>query len=123
MTLSELERQLAQLPAGSLVPVDWVREQVRAVEPVAVGETSLADLTVEEAGRALGRSDSTVRDYCRQKLLPGAYRQRGREWRVPRSAIRSFQQAEAAPPASAAKRARPDDREPDLEAWRKERAP
>ena len=60
-----------------------------------LGADPLADLTVESAGRILGRSASTVRDYARQRLLPGSYKQRGREWCIPHEAIRAFQKAEA----------------------------
>ena len=93
MTIADLERLVASHAPGSLIPRDWLLEQLKGVDGDA-GDP-LADMTIEEAGVVLGRSLSPVREYCRRDLLPGAYRQRGREWKVPREAIRAFQRAEA----------------------------
>lgn len=120
MTLADLERTIASQAPGALIPRDWVLDQIRSVTgPTDLGN-ELADLSVEQAGEILGRSTSTIRDYCRRGLLPNAYRQRGREWRVPRGSIRAFQRAEAAP----AKEARAPRKEGsiDLGAWREEMA-
>lgn len=120
MKLTELRALIEGHAPGSLIPRDWLLRQLDDVGS-AGGEgvaEPLADLTVEEAGRVLDRSPSTVRDYARRELLPGAYRQRGREWRIPRSAIRAFQRAEAAencPQEPSAPRG--DD---DLSSWREE---
>jgi hypothetical protein len=52
------------------------------------------DLTPEEAGAALHRSPVTVRAYCSAGLLTGAYRWRGRQWRIPRASLEALQAAE-----------------------------
>ena len=86
-----------------------------------VGEDSLAALDVEAAGKALARSASTVREYCRAGLLPGSYKQRGREWRVPRSAIEAFHRREHEAAQAASKAITPTRLgSTDLGAWRAE---
>lgn len=118
MTLAELRERLEQQAPGSLVPVSWVLSLVVELEPAATrASADGADLTAAEAGDLLGRSASTVREYARAGRLPGSYRQRGREWRVPRSAIEAFRQAEAT-----TMYAEPEPSEPestDLGSWRR----
>lgn len=83
------------------------------------------DLTVERVGEILGRSPSTVRAYARDGLLPNAYRQRGREWRIPHSAITAFRKAEATSRLTSVDRQDVEHARKvgpvDLSAWRKER--
>lgn len=55
------------------------------------------DLTIEEVGRLAGRAPSTVRTWCGQGRLPGAYRLQGREWRIPRTAIAALRGIAHAP--------------------------
>ncbi len=117
MILAELERIVASHAPGSLLPRDWLLDQLRGVTSTDQGD-ELADLSVEDAGRVLNRSTSTVRDYCRAGLLPGAYRQRSKEWRIPRSAIRAFQRKEAEPKQQTRRRVSGD--VVDLGAWREE---
>jgi hypothetical protein len=120
MTLADLERTIASQAPGALIPRDWVLDQIREVTGADVGD-ELSDLSVEEAGELLARSASTVREYCRAGLLEGAYRQRGREWRVPRGAIRRFQRAEAAVHEKPAERKKRRGSGPvDLGSWRNE---
>ena len=76
MTFEDL---LAELPDEALVPVGWVRGQL--------GVSAAVGMTVDEAAERIGRSPSTVRAWCRDGSLPGAYRLRGREWRVPPAAL------------------------------------
>lgn len=47
-----------------------------------------------------GRKPSTVRGWCEAGKLPGAYRLRGREWRIPPAALAAIQQAEHEPVTS-----------------------
>lgn len=131
MTLSDLKAKILAHSPGSLIPRDWLALQLEDVEGVATeqGTNPIADLTVEEAGKVLGRSPSTVREYARDGLLPGSYRQRGREWRIPHTAIAAFQAAESArpKPGGMAEGKMPSGRTlpasaVDLGAWRKERA-
>ena len=78
MTLEDL---LAELPDEALVPVGWVRGQL--------GVRAAVGLTVEEAADQFHRSTSTVRAWCRDGRLPGAYLLRNREWRIPPAAMAS----------------------------------
>ena len=80
----------------------------------------LAALDVDAAGELLGRSASTVRDYCRRELLPGSYRQRGREWRIPPDAIRAFHAREAREAGKANGAGKRQDDDTNLSAWRDE---
>lgn len=51
--------------------------------------TGLADPTIEEVARELGRAPSTVRGWRLAGEFPGAY-QLGREWRIPRADVRAY---------------------------------
>lgn len=88
-TLSRLARILEQLPADATVPVGWLREQI-GVPPELEGDTHVADMTVHQLATRLGRSDSTVRGWCVSGELEGAYKLKGREWRIPAAAARAF---------------------------------
>ncbi len=57
-------------------------------KPVAV------DLTVAEVAELLHRAPGTVRGWCATGELPGAYRFRGREWRIPAAAMEALQQGQ-----------------------------
>lgn len=127
MTLQELRGWLADLAAvEATVPARVVLARLPSLE--APGEQHgpgdvTADLTAEQAGQLLGRSASTIREYARAELLENAYRQRGREWRIPRAAITAFQRAAAAArTAPAEQRRAAQGGAVDLGAWRKERA-
>ena len=119
MILSDLRDWLSTLAeAHALVPAQEVLERL-PVSAEGAGVDPLAALDVDAAGEVLGRSPSTVRDYCRRELLQGAYRQRGREWRIPPDAIRRFHAEEAREARrenGAGKRLADDD----LDSWRKE---
>ena len=107
MTLSDLRSWLATLAeAHALVPAEEVLERLPATTAEGAAADPLVALDVDAAGEVLGRSPSTVRDYCRRELLPGAFRQRGREWRIPLDAIRAFQAEEAKGSGSVGKRGR-----------------
>jgi len=119
VTIAELVRTLKAQAPGSLIPRDWLLDLVLGMDQ-GVGEQAdtLVDLGIDEAGLILRRSSSTVREYCRRKLLPGCYRQRGREWRIPRAAIVAFQRNEAG--SAPERRDRRTRRELGLSDWRKE---
>ena len=119
MTLSDLRTWLSTLAeAHALVPAHEVLERLPVVTEGA-GVDPLAALDVDAAGVVLGRSPSTVRDYCRRDLLPGAFRQRGREWRIPPDAIRAFHAKEAREEGKANGAGKRQD-DADLSSWRKE---
>lgn len=92
-----LRRLANALPNGSAVPMprEWVLELLADTQSPEPDRLRLpVDLTPEEAGKALQRSPVTIRAYCNAGLFPGAYRLRGRQWRIPPSAIAAFQAAE-----------------------------
>jgi hypothetical protein len=90
--------RLAQaLPDGTAVPVPraWLLELLEGTEAPSAGAVPVdVDLTPEEAGAAFQRSPVTIRAYCNAGLIPGAYRLRERQWRIPRAALAAFQAAE-----------------------------
>lgn len=121
-------RSLAEaLPAGAAVPVprEWLLDLLGerpSGEATAVGP---ADPTVADLAERFGRSRSTVRWWIEAGRFPGAYRLRGREWRVPAAGVAAFESTErsgAAGPAprppgvSVVPRTRPAT--VDLGAWR-----
>lgn len=101
-----LRDALADLPDDALVPVKWIRERLGGT----ADDDRISDLTVAEVAAELDRSPSTVRGWCGDGKIDGAYRFRGREWRIPRSALRTFVEGERAGRETPA----------DLSDWRKE---
>lgn len=85
---SALEELARGVPEGGAVtvPVNWLR-RLMDEDPHDDGGP---DLDVQEAGRRVGRQPSTVRTWCAEGRLAGAYRLGGREWRIPRSALTAF---------------------------------
>lgn len=77
------------------VRVDWLRELL-AGAPAEESATLRCDLTLEEAAAAVHRAVPTVRAWCTAGLIPGAYKLRGRAWRIPRAALLRFEHHEAA---------------------------
>lgn len=78
---------------------------------------AIADLTAQHVADELDRAPSTVRTWCGAGRIPGAYRLRGREWRIPRASLRRFLEAEAGDGPT-----RPDDQDGedvDLGRWRR----
>jgi len=86
VTLSD---DLQGLPDDALMPVGWIRERLGS----DTGPDPVADLTVGEVAEELGRQPSTVRGWLGSGDLDG-YKLRGREWRVPREALRAFLEGE-----------------------------
>ena len=105
--IESLRAALAAMPPGSLVPRDWVLEQLSggSVTPSA---PALIDLTIGELARLFGKRPSTVRAWVERGDFAGAYKLHGKEWRVPTSAVERFQ----------AKQRRPGKSEARLSAWR-----
>lgn len=83
------------LPDAALVPVGWLREQLRAEPAADSADAQSGDLTVQAVAQDLGRAASTIRYWCRAGLLEGAYRLRGREWRIPPAALQRFLNGQA----------------------------
>lgn len=102
-TLEErLRRALDGLPDEAAVtwPVGvlrgWLAEPEQEDEP-----EPLTDFTCQDVAEELGRSPSTVRGWCADGDLPGAYRLNGREWRIPRASLRRYLDAQARDDAAA----------------------
>jgi excisionase family DNA binding protein len=94
---SEIASLLALLPDEAMVPIGWVRNRLAKADRQA----GLADLSVPEVAHALGRAPSTVRAWCAAGEIEGAYKLRGREWRVTRAALRAWQDRQSKPVAAA----------------------
>lgn len=109
-------------PADAMitVPKPWLSELLAEPLPVGQGEgTALAvDLTVQDVATQFKRGASTIRTWCERGDLPGAYRNRGREWRIPASAIEAMQREQArrhvTPRATTSRNGKPTD----ISSWR-----
>ena len=108
MSVKDLVAALRPLPGTALVPSSWVMEQLGAE---ADEVEAIADLTIAEIATEMDRAPSTVRSWIPQ--IDRAYKL-GREWRVPRAALRAYLDALAAP-----KKLMPTAAPPDLGSWRK----
>jgi hypothetical protein len=71
------------------VPAAWL-QSVLAEPDAAVP----VDLTAGRIAELLGRDPMTVAAWCRAGLFEGAYKLRGREWRVPAASLQDFQRRE-----------------------------
>lgn len=123
MTLDELRRMAELLPAGASVtlPREALLDALAGsvLEPAPPGPRSGVDLTVAQLAEHLGRGESTIRTWLERGDLPGAYRNHGREWRIPQAAVDAMQRAEATRHRrEARKREGSSDRVTDIGAWR-----
>ena len=102
------------IPDGGSVtlPVAWLRERLEGG-----AEDVVVDLTVKQAAKKLGRSPSTVRNWLAAGDIPGAYRFKGREWRIPPSALERFLDKQRTAPQATATTI--GARAPALDEWRK----
>src|SRR5947199_7895652 len=94
--LESLRAALAAMPPGTLVPRDWVLEQVSdgspslpTVEPPAL--LARVDMTIRDLAELFGKQPSTVRSWVERGDFPGAYKLHGKEWRVPAGSVQEFQ--------------------------------
>ena len=92
--MTPLRESLAQiaavLPPGAavLLPADWLRAQLEG--EVGPEDDGVADMAVREVAEKLGRSVSTVRGWLSAGHIPGAYKFRGKQWRVTRAGLSEF---------------------------------
>lgn len=125
--LEQLRALANALPAGTALPVprEWVLELLDRIDGQEPASTPApADLTVSDLAGRFNRSPSTVRWWIECGRFAGAYRLRGREWRVPPAALQAFEEAERAAAPQAPTPPNPTPRRPrgrvvDLGAWRK----
>ena len=110
MAVRELIAALKPLPGTATLPVAWILELLSAE---AAEADTIADPTVEDVAAEVGRSVSTVRGWANK--IEGAYKL-GRQWRIPRAALRAYLKSLAAP-----KKPMPTAAPPDLGSWRKHR--
>jgi len=113
-TTLERLRKIAELrPAGASITV--TREALlEALDGATDVSTPPDDITVAELATRFQRSPSTIRGWLEGGLFPGAYKLRGREWRVPAAAIDTFRDLERG------QSSRPS---VDLGGWRKHQRP
>jgi excisionase family DNA binding protein len=94
-----VEMLVAAAPADATIPVRWLAEQLEADGARDITMPTDArvsvDLTVEELAAKLNRGTSTIRTWLARGDLPGAYRNHGREWRIPSTAVEAMQRAQA----------------------------
>lgn len=97
-TWETLAALVSAYPDGASVPVPkcWLQELLSGTPTTDPAPPDVEiDLDCGKVAALLGRSAGTIRSWCAAGVIPGAYRLRGcREWRVPRTALRTFQQRE-----------------------------
>lgn len=83
--------------APVVLPRAWVQQLLdeatapRAVAPGdRIGPEPPGGYTIVQVANALERSGTAVWRWISEGLIPGAYRFRGREWRIPRAALLAF---------------------------------
>lgn len=100
MASDQLEAIVATLrgmPPGSLVPRDWLLDQLGDSSPQAPVPASevLVDLKIDDLAKLFGKRPSTVRGWVERGDFPGAYKLHGKEWRVPTSGVKAFQDGQS----------------------------
>lgn len=87
------------MPPGTLVPRDWLVEQLtngagRQSDSDSPAMPGVADVTIAGLARLFGKRPSTVRAWVERGQFPGAYKLHGREWRIPLSAVEAFRDSQ-----------------------------
>jgi hypothetical protein len=91
-----LRDALAAMPPGTLVPRDWLVDQLSDQPAPAESPPTVAaaDLTISDLARLFGKRPSTVRAWVERGDFPGAYKLNGREWRIPPTAVVAFRESQ-----------------------------
>ena len=97
--MERLREALSAMPAGTLVPRDWLVEQLtegshRQSDSDSPATTGVADLTIAGLAQLFDKRPSTVRAWVERGDFPGAYKLNGREWRIPISAVEAFRDSQ-----------------------------
>ena len=87
------------MPPGTLVPRDWLVEQLangagQQSNPDSAAAPGATDLTITGLAQLFGKRPSTVRAWVERGDFPGAYKLHGREWRIPLSAVEAFRDSQ-----------------------------
>ena len=112
----------AALPPGTTLPVlkEWVLDLLAGTDSTMVERSEAGDtpdLTVAQVAKRYDRAESTVRGWCCRGILPGAYKFRGRELRVPLAALVAFEAIQR--PSETPRLSAPNPTAPiDWSAWR-----
>jgi hypothetical protein len=121
---SQLLRELAEaLPVGAAVsvPREWLLELLEGAAPSPVPtNVQAADMTIADLALRFRRHASTIRGWLDKGAFAGAYKLRGREWRIPAESLAAFEEAarrEAGIRVAAPKGSRHST--PNLADWRK----
>lgn len=98
MNLTERLRRIADAlpPSGAVTLTRADLLDLLKTDGMSTAGEEGVDLTVDQVAKKLGRAPSTIRNWLAEERLPGAYRLRGREWRIPPATLQSFLQMEAA---------------------------
>ena len=103
LTMSQLKSWMRMLPKTlefspsavlailEMVPDNSKQEERRYLD------REMHDLTAKEFGAIMSRSSITVVGWCASGIIPGAYKLRGRAWRVPRDSVRLFKEQQLSP--------------------------
>ena len=97
--LERLRDALTAMPPGTLVPRDWLVEQLangagRQSDSDSPATPGVADVTIAGLARLFGKRPSTVRAWVERGDFPGAYKLNGREWRIPPSGVEAFRDSQ-----------------------------
>ena len=106
---------------GVMVPREWLLELLEGTgeHPSEGSPVPPADLTVAQVASRYGRHASTVRVWLERGAFPGAYKLRGRDWRVPAADLAAFDASERAREAGTPAARRGPRKAADLGAWRR----
>ncbi|MBP9199185.1 MAG: hypothetical protein KBF47_04195 [Gemmatimonadales bacterium] len=94
MTPRDLLAQLEAMPAGSLIPVSWVVEQLARLAPTPSTEPAEV-LDVAALAQRWKRSRSATRALLETGAVAGAWKQGDRAWRIRRQDVEAYEAAQA----------------------------
>ncbi len=84
------------MPPGTLVPRDWLLEELSGAVVTQTASSELVDFTIRDLAKMFGKRPSTVRAWVERGDFAGAYKLHGKEWRIPGEGVKQFQQQQRA---------------------------